>query len=311
MSAGTTINPLPLPLIVGKMRAYFAPVNAQSPAPFDSSLLNAWQIDAPPAPWVDLGRLATFTRFSDSQTLNVESGSPATVQLQAKQSIGARVRCRFERWNRLTMALTASSDTRNILKSGFTPLSIGSGSSSTILYLPSSAGISIGAFLAVDNDYSGQTGFIGAGSAGGYVQNATAITGDVDYIRRCSWNIAQVSSIRDDGGLLLASRLLGGSPTATMKAQLIMGFGDREGGTFTPEWSGLFLANGTQGEKLFFYYPRLQSMTGVGQAEEPLGGQLQTCLLDGTFRALPIADKTDGSATVCYRGFLPSAAFQI
>ncbi len=96
-----------------------------------------------------------------------------------------------------------------------------------------------------------------------------------------------------------------------MKVQNLVGFSDREGGTFLPEWSGLFLAQGTQGEKLFFYYPRLQSVGTTNEIAQQLGGHFRTLWLDETFRALPVADTIDGSATVCYRGFLPAAACRI
>lgn len=311
MSTGTAIIPLSLPLITGRVRAYFAPISAGLPTPLETAMMAGWQIAAPPSPWVDLGWLAAFARSSDSELISIETGSPATVQLQARQKVGATVHCRFERWNRLTMALAAGSDSVNLLQTGSTALPLAAGSNAGVIYVSGTPSVSAGSFLVIDEDYSGQTGFVGAGSAGAYIQNAAAIAGDADFIRRCSLNVAQVSAIRSDGGLQLGGTLLAGTPTTSMKAQIIMGFADREGGTFLPEWSGLFVAQGTQGEKLFFYYPRLQSIGKANEAAQQLGANLQTLRLEEIFRALPVTDKTDGAATVCYRAFLPAPACRI
>ena len=311
MSTGTVITPLALPLITGRVRAYFAPVSASVPTAFNAAAMAGWQITAPPAPWVDLGWLAAFARTSESKLLDVETGSPATVLLQTRQKIDATVQCQFERWSRLTMALAAGSDSINLLTPNAAALPLQPGSNATVLYVSRAAQISVGTFLVVDDDYAGQTGFVGAGSAGNFVRNAATIAGNIDYVRRCSWNVAQVSTVRPDGGLQLAEPLLGGTPTATMKVQAINGFADREGGVFLPEWSGLFVAQGTQGEKLFYYYPRLQSTGKANEVVQQLGTPFRTLWLDETFRALPVADMVDGTATVCYRSFIPAAACRI
>ena len=47
-----------------------------------------------------------------------------------------------------------------------------------------------GSIIAVDADYTGQTGFVGAPVSGAYVRQALT---DVDYIRRVTFNVALVS----------------------------------------------------------------------------------------------------------------------
>ncbi len=90
-----------------------------------------------------------------------------------------------------------------------------------------------------------------------------------------------------------------------------MGFVDREGGSFYQEWSALFVMEGSQGERIFFHYPRLQSMAGAEEATLPLDAKrkdgLERILLKGQFMALPVTDPLDGERVLCYRSFLPAA----
>jgi len=175
-----------------------------------------------------------------------------------------------------------------------------------------------GQIVVVDVDYTGQTGFVGSPVSGAYVK--TALT-DVDYVRRVSFNVALVASVATSGlaGLTLVDALPGGVPTTGaggMKVQAIEGFVDREGGSFFQEWSALFVMEGGQGERIFFHYPRLQSLGSAAEASSLLAGRtgagagstLARVLLEGAYRALPVVDPLDGERVVCYRSFLPGAS---
>jgi hypothetical protein len=158
----------------------------------------------------------------------------------------------------------------------------------------------------VDADYTGQTGYVGAPVAGAYVRQALT---DVDYIRRVTFNVALVSAVTSTE-LTLAEALPGGAPLPGAKLQAIKGFVDREGGSFYQEWSALFVMQGSQGERVVFHYPRLQSLTGAEEVSIPLnskqqGGQARIAL-KGQFLALPVTDPVDGERVVCYRSFLPA-----
>jgi len=122
--------------------------------------------------------------------------------------------------------------------------------------------------------------------------------------------VALVASV-SSSGLTLAEPLPGGAPEAGMKAQPLAGFVDREGGSFFQEWSALFVMEGSQGEQIFFHYPRLQAMGSAEETSIPLDGKqkgtLERVLLSGQFRALPVTDPLDGERVVCYRSFLPAA----
>jgi len=95
------------------------------------------------------------------------------------------------------------------------------------------------------------------------------------------------------------------------KLQTVTGFVDREGGSFYQEWSALFVMEGSQGERIFFHYPRLQTMASAEELATPLTGKdsdsLARVLLKGRFRALPAIDPLDGERVLCYRSFLPAA----
>jgi hypothetical protein len=165
------------------------------------------------------------------------------------------------------------------------------------------AGFTIGEFVAVDVDYSGQIGFIGSGVSGAYVKTALS---DVDYVRRVSLNVARVSGIQD-GALTLESALPGGVPDATMKVSGIIGFCDREGSSFFQEWSALFVAEGQQGERVLWHYPRLQTMASVGETAAASSGGLESLRQSASFRALPVKDPVDGESVVCFRSFVAGA----
>jgi hypothetical protein len=158
----------------------------------------------------------------------------------------------------------------------------------------------VGDFIAVDIDYTGTTGWVGSGVSGAYVK--TALT-DVDYTRRITLNVARIASL-SDGALQLESALLAGMPTSAMKASKVTGFCDREGSTFFQEWSALFVAEGQQGERVLWHYPRLQSMQGATEATAVDPGQYERVRLAGSFRALPVKDPVDGETVLCFRSYI-------
>jgi hypothetical protein len=302
-----------LPPEVRRVRGYFAPVNrlTATPTAFDPTTAAAFDPDTPPAPWMDLGWIDGFSRASETKLQVVESGAPGTVLLQGRQSVGATVSMTFERWSKLTMALACGAQQTNVLKAGANPVVITAASSTaTFLSTPSGAGIiQAGDMIAVDMDYTGQTGYVGAGASAAYL--AAAITsGDLHWIRRMTLNVGRVTAVTTNG-LHLAEPLLAGVPVQGMQAQSMVALQDREGGTFFQEWSGLFCMQGEQGDSLFFYYPRLQTMAGPAETAVVITAPLSQVLLNGRFVALPILDATDGSQVCCYRTYLPSVNAQI
>lgn len=308
--------------VTHRVRAYFAPVNrvTQTPVLFDPSTQGAFNLDAPPTSWIDLGWIQGFTRKSVSKSGTVLTGIPAATLAQVRSTLEAQVSFEFLSWTKLTMALATGSQHMNLLApaSGAALAADGaqaapavvvqSGSTSTTIALAptDAANFAAGSWIAVDSDYTGQTGYVGSPVAGAYVRQALT---DVDYIRRITFNVGFVTQTSSTG-VTLAHPLLGGAPVSGAKMQAVSGFVDREGGTFYQEWSALFVIQGSQGERVFFHYPRLQSMAGAAEATSPLvdarKNGLQHILLKGQFLSLPVSDPLDGGRVLCYRSFLPA-----
>jgi len=308
--------------VARRIRGYFAPVNrtAQTPVLFDPGEQGGFSLDAPPSPWISLGWIQEFTRKPGSKTAAVLTGIPASPLGQVRESLEAQVSCEFLSWTKLTMALATGSQHMNLLAAAsgaaaadgataaaaFTVLN-GSTATSIVLASADAATFSAGSIVALDADYTGQTGYVGAPISGAYLRTALM---DVNYIRRVTFNVALVSAVTSTG-LTLAEPLPGGAPAAGSKLQAVTGFVDREGGSFYLEWSALFVMEGSQGERIFFHYPRLQADASAQEAVLPLDGKqkagLARVLLKGQFLALPVTDPLDGERVVCYRSFLPAA----
>jgi hypothetical protein len=313
--------PMQTPLIAGRTRAYYAPVNRVTGAPtiFDPALQSAWSDGAPASPWVDLGWISDFSRSAESVIAEVDSGMPATVALQTRTRLGATVALRFAVWSKLTMALAAGSQHMNVLAAPATAIPIGSGAKATAavglaanstaatLYLTTQPAtpVQAGALVVADVDYLSQIGFVGTGISGNYVASAAAVGNDPDYVRRVSFNVGRVIAVGADGGLQLASPLPAGTPSSTMKMQRLTGFVDREGGSFFQEWSALFVMEGVQGDRLFLHYPRLQTCHSAQEVSVPMAAPLAVVAPLAMFRALPVMDGNDGEQVVCYRTYQP------
>jgi hypothetical protein len=287
---------------------------------FDAAQMGTFALSAPPAPWVDLGWCANFARKSETKVGALTTGAPAVVQSQVRTQVEATVQLEFESWGKLQLALAAGSQQMNLLRtasgaaangSGGTAgaaVALAAGSTATSLNVgtTAAAGFQVGDLVAVDVDYVAQVGFVGSGVSAAYVSSAAAVGGDINFIRRVSLNVGRVVGIAA-GVLELGSALPAGDPTAGMQASPLIGFVDREGGGFFQEWSGLFVMDGEQGDRVIYYYPRLQAMQGSAETVEALAGALERVKLAGAFRALPVKDGNDGETVLCFRSYLPGA----
>jgi hypothetical protein len=293
---------------------------AQTPVLFDPTQQGGFSLDAPPAPWISLGWIQDFSRKPGSKTSAVFSGIPAAPLEQVRETLQAQVTLQFLSWTKLTMALATGAQHMNVLAAASgaaaaadgaqasPAVSVQSGSTATSILLAAAdaANFTVGSIIALDADYTGQTGYVGSPISGAYVRQSLA---DVDYIRRVTFNVALVSQVSSTG-LTLAEPLPGGIPAAGSKLQAVTGFVDREGGSFYQEWSALFVMQGSQGERIFYHYPRLQTMASAEELAIPLsgknaGGQARM-LLKGEFLAFPVTDPLDGERVLCYRSFLPA-----
>jgi hypothetical protein len=316
----TTAAVLSLPLVTRRVRAYFAPVNRvlKQATIFDPAVNGAFNLSAPPAPWVDLGWIEGFARQSGSKVAPLTSGAPAFPLYQVRESTEASVSFAFKTWSKLSMALAAGAQHMNVLAAPSTgsPIgsgakatpsaALGSGSSAISLVLSGTTMLTAGAIISVDVDYMGQTGFVGTGVSAAYVNSASAVGGDVDYIRRVSFNVARVEGVTAST-VQLAQPLLAGAPTTGMKMQQVLGFVDREGGSFFQEWSAVFVLQGEQGDRLLFHYPRLQATGYPSESGHAISAPIESVGLQASFRALPVTDGNDSEQVLCYRTYLPGA----
>lgn len=303
-----------------RVRAYFAPVDRTAAAPtlFDPAQLGSFPLDTPPAPWIDLGFISQFVRKSGTKVEPLRAGAPAASIAQVRTEIDATVSFEFDGWGKLQAALASGSQQMNLLATapGATPQGSGgqattpvplitTGTTASALNVGATAAAQFapGDIVAVDADYTGQTGYVGAGVSAAYLR--TALTADFDYIRRVTLNVAVVASITD-GILTLASPLPAGIPAAGMQISRVIGFCDREGASFFQEWSALFVLEGTQDDRIFFHYPRLQPKQASSESTETLAAPLARIRLAAAFRALPIRDANDGEQVVAYRSYIPA-----
>ncbi|MBB5317603.1 hypothetical protein [Tunturibacter empetritectus] len=310
--------------VTRRVRAYFAPVNRAAGAPtvFDAAHSGTFALSSPPAPWVDLGWCTKFARKSETKIGALTTGAPAVVQSQVVTQVEATLQLEFESWGKLQLALAAGSQQMNLLQTATGAAANGSGgraaqavlltgaaaSTATALNVGAAAAaqFEVGQLVSVDEDYVAQVGFVGSGVSAAYVSSPASVANDINYIRRVSLNVGRVVSIAN-GVLQLGAPLLAGAPPSGMQVSPLMGFVDREGGGFFQEWSGLFVMDGEQGDRVIYHYPRLQAMQGSAEMAEALAGPLEKVKLAGAFRALPVKDANDGETVLCFRSYLPGA----
>jgi hypothetical protein len=290
---------------------------------FDPSQNSGFQLDSPPAPWIDLGWIENFQRTSTSQVEALLGGTAGVVSAQARHGLGARVAFEFRDWGKLQMALAGGAEHMNVLAtnpsaspegSGGIPLTAvpllpGSTALELVVGAGASAGFQPGDLVACDVDYAQQVGYVGTGITGAYVLNPQDVLQDANYTRRVTFNVGRISLVTATS-LLLAQALPGGIPANDASVQVVVAFVDREGGAFLQQWSALFVAEDEAGGRVCFFYPILSPTTvkaewereTLTEVQKPIGG----LALQASFTALPTVDPNDGAVVLCYRSYFPA-----
>ncbi|MGA2002957.1 MAG: hypothetical protein ABSG70_06235 [Terriglobales bacterium] len=316
--------------IARQTRAYFAAVDRVNgpTAIFDPSQQSGFELDAPPAPWIDLGWVENFERTSTSQIEGLPGGSAGAVSAQARHALGARIEFEFRDWGKLQMALAGGAEHMNVLAtdpsatpagSGGVPLAAvpvlaGSTAEELILGAGAVAGFAAGDLVACDVDYAQQIGYVGTGIAAAYVKNPADVRNDANYVRRVTFNVARVAQITSTS-LVLEQALAGGPPASGASVQQVIAFVDREGGAFLQQWSGLFVMEEESGGRVCFYYPILSPCTvkpawqreSLVAIQKPIGEMA----LQASFTALPTIDLNDGAVVLCYRSYFPANGAEV
>ncbi len=314
----------PMLLVGSGLRGFFAPfVQGATPAPtlFDPARQGRFDTNAPPAGWFDLGWIDQFKRSPAGRIGQIRSGYRGAVRAQYRGEIGSSVEFEFREWGKLQMALATGSTHFNILKAasgaaeqplGGSPtvaVALGSGSTATSIVLTAGGGASfaVGQTIAVDVDYIGQTGYVGTGIQASYV--AAGSVSDVNFIRRATFNVGVITQITADT-LTLGQPLLGGAPVTSAKVQAVTGFASREGSSFVPAWSAVFVVDTADGAQLYYFYPQLSISNDREEStfdvENAGSADIRGRALRAEFNALAYEDAVDGETVVCYRGFFPA-----
>lgn len=303
-------------LLAGDVRAYVAPVDRTTglPVAFDPESMGRFDLSAPPIGWMGVGTVASLKRDVGESWKPVWSGAPATIQSQGRARVEETIEVVLPAWTRLAVALSSGMQTMNLLRAtngAAVPAEVvGNASTATVLHLPATTSVAAGDVLVVDVDYAGETGYMGSGVAGTYVATTPA-NPDVDFVRRVSFNVARVLSV-NTGVVTLASALPAGVPNEGMKASVVEGFVDRNGGSFLQEWSALFVMDGFQGDRMLLHYPRLQPMgKGAAETSTEIAKGVTRWRPVAKLRALPVTDAVDGVRAVCFRSYLPAAMRQV
>ena len=302
--------------VARRVRAYFAPVDRRTGTPTVFDPAQPFDLDAPPAPWLDLGAIENFRRTAATKVQAVCRGEKAAAAAQFRSRLEARVEFDLREWGKLQMALAAGSQHMNVLAeaedamargSGGTAVpavSLAEGSTAGELVFPSAPPFELGDLLAVDVDYADQIGYVGSGVAAAYVRDPADVQHDADYIRRVTFNVGRIADISGTT-VTLEQSLIGGAPPAGAKAQEVVAFVDREGGGFFQEWSALFVLPEEAGGRVCFHYPRLQAAAAAQETAIDIADPLRSYALHAACLAMPATDPNDGEQVVCYRSFLP------
>jgi hypothetical protein len=310
----------PMTPIMRRVRAYVAPVvrTLHTPTVFDAAKYPLFPLDAPPPPWIDCGWIKEFRRSSSSKIEPLVAGQKGMAQGNARSLYTAQVEFEFAQWGKLQMAISSGSQQMNLLEeaagasgrpSGDTaaatcPLNAGSTATELMVGTANVSAFVAGQIVAVDRDFT-LAGYVGAGIAGAFVRNAADVGGNADYTRRVTFNVARIRSVTANS-LLLAQPLIAGTPTLDMSVQRVIGFVDREGGSFFQEFSVLFVAEGQSGGRVYYHYPRMQTSAPAAEARQEIAAGMDALRLRATLIALPTIDANDNEQVLCYRSYVPA-----
>ncbi len=303
-----------------RVRAYFAPVDRLTSAPsiFDPAVAAAFELDVPPAPWIDAGWVLNFQRRSVTAIDTLTGGPQDFAQKQFRRSASAALEFDFLDWGKLQMTISAGCQHMNLLQeepsatpvaSGGTPRLAtatlpGCTASEIVLGVGAVNNFAAGDMVVVDVDYQQQTGYVG-GIAGAYITNPAEVQFDANYLRRVSFRVGRVAG-KTVTALLLAQPLIGGAPPAGAAVQKVMGFVDREGGRFFQEWSALFVVESETGARIYYHYPRLQPAAPASESSREVAS-FDAWSLHANLLALPVTDPNDAQLVLCYRSFIPAS----
>ncbi len=302
------------------VRAYAAPIDRIHGviAAFDPASQGQFDLDSPPAPWIDLGWVENFQRTATTKYDALRTGPVGNIAVQYRTQPEARVEFDLLSWGKLQLALSGGTQQMNVLaeQPGLPPQPSGgaalaaapvqSGSTYSQIALASDqlADFNVGDIVAVDVDYTGQTGYVGSGAPGAYLASPLSGPSYVDFVRRITFNVSRVAAITSS--YLQVAEPLMALPVMGMGVQKVVAFLDREGSSFFQEWSGLFIVAPDSGGRACFYYPRLQPAASAAETRQAFAAPLFSHQLHVSLHALATTDSNDNETVLCYRSYFPA-----
>jgi hypothetical protein len=320
MSTAVVLKHSQMTPITRAVRAYVAPINRNTDAfvPFDPAAQGQFDLDAPITPFLDLGWIENFQRTAPTKYEVVRSGPRGVASAQYRSQVEAQIDFDLPSWGKLQMAIAGGNQQLNVLAigqftapqaSGGTPLPAvypldGSNSAELVLSADALANFSAGDMVAVDADYTGSVGYLGAGIPGTFLAAPLDAASHVDLIRRFTFNVARV--LAKTQSTILLSPILAAGYWPGFGVQRVAAFLDREGGSYFQEWSALFVVPSECGGRVCYFYPRVQTASSAAEKLKALSGPLFNNMLHASLRALPTVDPNDGETVLCYRSYFPA-----
>ena len=313
--------------VARQTRAYFAPVNRVSGATavFDPSQNSGFQLDAPAAPWIDLGWIENFQRTSTSQIEALASGAAGAVAAQARQALGARIDFEFRDWGKLQMALSGGAEHMNVLATDPSASPVGSGG------IPLTAVPLLAGSTAVEL-------VVGAGAVAGFQPGG--LRGMRCRLRAGSWvcGYGDRGRVCRGSGRCAARRQLCAAGDVQCRASCAgyghvivadtgiawrsasSGGGGAAGCRFRrPRWRsvsatvvGTVCGRGRVRRTRVFLLSDFESVhgeggMGAGDSGRDSKNQSRSWALQASFTALPTVDINDGAVVLCYRSYFPGS----
>ena len=99
------------------VRAYVAPIDRNSglSVAFDPAAQGQFDLDSPPAPFLDLGWVQNFDRKSTTKYEGLHNGPHGTVSVQYRSQPEALVDFDFQSWGKIQMAMAGGTQEMNVL----------------------------------------------------------------------------------------------------------------------------------------------------------------------------------------------------
>jgi len=99
------------------VRAYVAPVGRPSGpiAAFDPAAQGQFDLDSPPAPWLDVGWVENLQRTAATKYEALRSGPLGNITVQYRTQPEARLEFDLPSWGKLQMALAGGTQMMNVL----------------------------------------------------------------------------------------------------------------------------------------------------------------------------------------------------